>query len=319
MSAARTKSYALLLLVSALWGIAGPIIKYTLAYLPPDIFLSYRFALSTLIGLAILSATHHPHWPTHFKGWLEISLYAFLTSTVSLGLLFLGYAYTTALSGSVLNAIQPILIAAVGVRLLHEHVTKRERLGLIIALIGTAFIILEPLITQDGSGKSDFFGNLLVVASLLVGVALAVLAKMISRNSEISSSTLTHFSFIIGFITLIPFTFILHPLPTVINYLSTIPLSAHLGVWYMALISGTLAYTLWHQAQKTIEIGETAVFVYTYPIFTLPLSLFWLHEQVTWFFIAGSIVIAIGVFISETKRRSSSRNLAKTSSRKHRR
>ncbi|MDP3994763.1 MAG: EamA family transporter, partial [bacterium] len=77
----------------------------------------------------------------------------------------------------------------------------------------------------------------------------------------------------------------------------------HLGVLFMALISGNLAYSLWIKGQKTIEIGEAALFNYLYPVFAIPLAILWLKETVTIPFVIGAIIIVIGVFIAEIKKR----------------
>ncbi|OGG08695.1 hypothetical protein A2154_00300 [Candidatus Gottesmanbacteria bacterium RBG_16_43_7] len=70
----------------------------------------------------------------------------------------------------------------------------------------------------------------------------------------------------------------------------------------MALISGTLAYTLNNKAVRTIEVGEVSVFTYIQPLFTLPLSLYWLNESITPMMIGGIIIATIGVSIAESRR-----------------
>ena len=293
MNSPRAKAYALLLITTAIWGVAGPVIKFTVGYLPPFIFLLYRFGIAAIFGLFLLTRYTKNHWPVKTSDAVWVVLYCFLASTVSLTLLFLGYEQTTALDGSVINALYPIMVSTVGVAFLHEHVTNREKIGMAVATLGTLAVIFEPC--------ASITGNLFIVASLLVGVVLAVMAKLLLRHLTHFDFVLTQLSFIVGFLTILPITFYLYDFSTLYLALSTAPLSAHLGVLYMALISGTLAYSLWHRAQKTIETGETAVFTYLYPVFTIPLSLFWLHEKVTSVFIIGALTTAVGVIIAETK------------------
>lgn len=76
-----------------------------------------------------------------------------------------------------------------------------------------------------------------------------------------------------------------------------------MGVLYMALFSGSLAYYLSNKAQKTIEIGEQSLFSYLNPLFSIPLAVFWLGETITPLFIAGSVVVTAGVIIAETKKK----------------
>lgn len=297
----RLTAYLMLLVVSIIWGVAGPVIKFTLGDFPPLIFLTYRFALSSIVAL-VAFGLRRPRLPKRTGETLSVFIYGFLTSTVTLGLLFLGFDKTTALTGTLLSAAGPIFVAIGGVLFLHEHVTKRERLGLSIAFAGTVVTILEPMINGNGRAVSSIEGNLLVVASLLVGVVLAVQSKFLLRNHT-SPSALTHISFLIGFLTITPIALYYHNLIEIITTIARAPVSAHLGVWFMAFLSGSLAYTLWHKGQKAIEISEVSIFSYLYPIWATPLSIFWLGETITPGFIAGAMIIALGVAIAEHKRR----------------
>lgn len=297
----RAKAYLDLIIVSAIWGIAGPVIRFTVGYLPPAIFLTYRFAISAFVGLLLLSATKL-HLPKKPGDRLKIVFYCFLNSTISLGLLFLGYQKTSALTASLLDAVFPLMVSATGVAFLHEHVTHREKLGMLIAFGGTLLVTIEPLLQRRSIPLASLQGNLLILAYLVVGVALHLLAKLIFRNASTSPAQITHLSFIIGFLTMLPLTLAFSSPSSILSSLQNVPLSAHLGVLYMALLSGTLAYTLWHRAQKTIETGEVSVFTYTYPLFAAPLAVYWLHEPITPVAIVSSLVIASGVLLAEIKK-----------------
>ncbi len=299
---ARTKAYLTLLFVTAIWGIAGPVIKFTVGQIPPFIFLFYRFVISGFVSLILLKLIKRPGYPKSVNHWVTIIVYAVLSTTVSLGLLFLGYEKTSAISASIIDGIYPLMVGFVGVLFLHEHITHREKIGMSIAFVGMALVVVEPIVGGQLANNGTFEGNLYILASLLVGVMLAVMAKLILRT-KITPAALTHLSFIIGLLTLTPVILFIYPVTEIVSIIRSLSLSAHLGVWYMALISGTLAYTLWHAAQKTIEIGETSLFTYMYPLFTLPLSIFWLHEKTSPLFLAGVLISAVGVVLAEMKAR----------------
>jgi len=288
MNPHRLKAYFLLFIVSVIWAVAGPIIKYTLGGIPPLLFLTYRFGLSTLISI-ICFFLFGFRFPKESKVRRELILYGFLTSTVSLGLLFFGLKNTTVLDMSLITLISPLLITVAGVYFLKEHVTVREKIGLGIALAGTILTVIEP---------SRFSGNFLIFLYLLTTAWSAVLAKRLLREN-VDPLSMSNFSFIIGFLTLLPFAVLKYP-PGIIR---EIPLSYHLGVIYMAILSGSVAYYLSNKAQKTIEIGEAAVFSYIYPLFSTPLAVVWLGEKITPMFILGAVVITFGVIIAETKKK----------------
>ena len=298
MNPRRLHAYLILLVVSFIWGIAGVVIKYTLGALSPLTFLLYRFAIASLAGIITFAFFRFPI-PKDKKILLYSLFYGFLTSTVALGLLFLGIEETTAIDANLIAATAPITIAIAGAFYLKEHVTLREKIGIGIAFLGTIITIFEPVI-RNGDGFSGLGGNLLVFASVLVGTATAILAKILMRK-EVSPIYLTNASFIVGFLTTIPLAFLADSPSKIISSVTSAPFPYHLGVIYMALISGTLAYTLWHKAEKTIEVGEVGLFAYLYPVFGTPLAVVWLKEKISTPFIIGAIVIAIGVLIAELK------------------
>jgi len=296
MNPHRLKAYILLLIVAVIWGIAGPVIKFTLGGFPPLLFLTYRFGLSTLVAV-ILFAFLGFHFPKDKNTRLELLLYGFITSTVTLGFLFFGQKKTTALDATLIILINPILISLAGVRFLKERITLKERVGITIAFWGTTLTIIEPFL-QNGHSLTRFSGNILVFISLLVAAWGAVLAKKLLR-AEVDPLTLTNISFIIGFLTLAPFAILKYK----ISAITSVPLPYHLGVIFMALVSGSLAYFLANKAQKTIEISEAAVFSYLQPIFAAPLAVVWLGEAITPVFLLGATIITVGVVIAETKKR----------------
>lgn len=301
MTSARTKAYLLLTIVSIIWGLAGPIIKFTLQELPPLIFLSYRFTLSTIFAL-IYFAFRPPQLPNSLKLTGYISLYSLLAVTFGLGLLFFGFDKTTSLVGTVISALAPLATVVAGAFLLHEHVTRREQVGISLASAGTVIIIFSPLLANslNLSHLASVEGGGLILASVVLDALAAIMIKVILRHG-FSPTHLTHYSFIIGWLTLVPVTLLFYPWSQISHILTTIPLSTHLGVWYMALLSGTLAYSLRNLAIKTIEVSEAVIFSYLFPIWAAPLSLLWLGETINFLFVAGATTIAAGVYFAERR------------------
>ncbi|MBI5620364.1 DMT family transporter [Candidatus Gottesmanbacteria bacterium] len=301
----RYTAYFLLLLVSMIWGVAGPVIKFTLGSFPPIIFLTYRFALASAFGAAIW-AIRPPKFRAGGNTIPHIFLHSILAVPLGLGLLFFGFDKTSSLAGSVISATGPVMVAIAGMILLKEHITKPERVGIALALLGTLIITVGPILGGNGVGILSFEGNLLIIISLAADAIATVIAK-VSLRDRVSAIVLTNISFMIGLLCFLPFLLATYSLNEIITTITSAPLSAHLGVFYMAFISGTLAYTLQKLAMKTIEVGEVAVFNYLFPIWAAPLALWWLGEKITLPFVIGACVIATGVIIAEYKRRTKRR------------
>ena len=297
MSPSRIKAYLTILLVTVIWGIATPVIKFTLGEFDPITFLVYRFGISSIISIFLI-LTFKFKFPKKFADIALLIIYGVLASSVSLALLFFGLKNTTVLDSSLITLSDPLLISIAGVYFLGERISRREKIGISIAVLGTLLTIIEPLI-QNGNGHLRLSGNIMIIAYAVVVAGTAVLAKVLLRRG-IEASTMTALSFILGFVTLLPFWITSgSSLYTIYN----IPYTFHLGVFYMAVISGSLAFYLSNKAQKSIEIGEQAIFGYMYPVFAAPLAVLWLGEKITPIFIIGAIVIAIGVAIAEMKKK----------------
>lgn len=297
MNSARKNAYLMLLVVAAIWGAATPIIKFTLGGFDTISFLTYRFGLSTLF--AVLAFIYlKQHIPKDKTILLKLLGCSFLTSTVSLGFLFFGLENTTALDASLITLTSPILITVAGAMFLKEHVTHREKIGLSIALVGTALTVIEPILQNHGGIRLS--GNVLILGYLISAAWASVLAKELLRNG-VSPFVMTSSSFIVGFLSLLPIYLISNDSP--LAQITSTAWPYHLGVFFMAFLSGNLAYYLSNKAQKSIEIGEASLFSYLYPVFSTPLAVIWLGEKVTPIFITGGVIIVLGVILAESKKK----------------
>lgn len=300
MSPRRLTAYILMFIATLIWAWAGPVIKFTLGEISPLPFLAYRFAISGVLSLvSIIIVGKIPKNP---KLLAQLAFYGFLTSTVSLALLFFGLEKTTVLDLTLMDTAIPLIITMAGVHYLHEHVTAKEKKGIAIALIGTAIVAFEPLFS--GHGGVQFSGNLLILAYILVAASATVMGKRFMR-AGVSPLFLMNISFVVGAVTTIPWAIYEYGTQSLINSVSTLTFPYHLGVLYMALLSGNLAYLLSNKAQKSIEVGEASLFTYLYPILAAPLAILWLGEKITPAFIIGGVIIAIGVIIAEVKQKKS--------------
>lgn len=310
MSKKRINSYILLIVVSLIWGAATAVVKRTLTWFDPLVFLTYRFAISTVVA-GIIFAVHPVPLPKK-SGVSILTLVTMILSTpLAIGLFFLALNKTSALSGSLLTAGEPLFIILGGVLLFRDRITKSESLGIVVTLIGTALAAFGPLVlnhTTDHFGSVQ--GNTILIAAVMADMFAALLTKM-SLRKHISLSLLSHGQFILSFIIFLPILLFSVPIPTILNELIRAPLEAHIGVLFMAIISGSLAYTLRNIAVQTVEISEVAIFYYLQPVFGSILAVIWLGERFTPAYTLGGCIIVIGILIAEYRRRSPYRRLAK--------
>jgi drug/metabolite transporter (DMT)-like permease len=280
-----------------IWGIASVVIKITLGGVEPVLFLTFRFFLATIVALFFFSEMKHLF--TKKKDLIPlILLYCALSAPIGLGLLFLGLETSSVVNLSLIQASEPILLAFLGHIFFRDHLTHRAKIGATIALLGAILTVVEPLFTQlDGTLK----GNLFIVVYILSDlIGVISLKKLLKRG--VSPSALTNFSFVLGFLMFLPLLLLKAPLSSSIQTLINLPIKYHLGILYMAFISGTIAYTLRGKAQKFLSVTEISIFGYLAPVISTILALMFLNEKITPLYIAGAAAIAFGVFLVEFKR-----------------
>lgn len=292
----RLKAEFYLLAAMAIWGMAGPIVKFTLGGIDPLPFLSYRFFLASIFSLIVFKA-FKLKLPKGKMLWISIG-YGLLATTIALSILFFGLKNSTALDLTLIGTSGPLVIALGGWLIFKDHITKREFKGISIALIGTSIVAMGPLIQGEDSLKLS--GNLLLILFLLIDGSSVLLSKYIVKKRA-DPFAVANLAFIVGALTLIPFTIYLYGFENIFNQVTNLELKYHLGVWYMAILSGNVAYAFLLRGERTIEVSEAGIFAYLQPLFAIPLAVFWLGEQITSYFLIGAIFIILGVYLAETR------------------
>lgn len=292
----------MLLIVSLIWGAASPVVKHTLTWFDPWLFLTYRFFISTIIAIPYLYVTQTP-FPKKPSDRLLLLGTSIISAPLSLFLFFEALSKTSALSGSLITAAGPLFLVLGGVLFFHDRIRKNEKIGIAITILGTLLIVVGPIILNsqmDTLGKLE--GNALMLLAVMTDIVGALLSKEAMKKG-INPTLVAQFQFIVGFVLFMPLLLFWQSPETIITTLLNAPKEAHLGTLFMAIFSGTIAYTLRNIAIKTIEVSESALFQYLQPLWAAILAVLWLGEPITRSYVLGGAIIAIGVLIAEYKRK----------------
>lgn len=287
MTKSRRLAYLALFLAALIWGVAPPIIKYTLQFISPISFLFYRFLIASVI-IAIPTALRIKKVKPSKKDLLDYLYLGFLCTPLNLLLLFWGIQRTTAIDASLISITSPFLVAIGGALFLKENITKREGVGIGIAMAGTLLTIIQPML-EKGFGFQNVEGNMLVFLGTLVWVVFTLLAK---KKHHLDPFLLSSLSFMVGLMVFLPLVPTSHfpPSPALLPALP--------GILFMAVFSSIIAYSTHLYGLSKIEASEAVVFTYLQPIFTIPVATVFLREKATLPFIVGATLIAAGVFLS---------------------
>lgn len=318
----KLSAYLALTAITFIWALAGPVIKLTLNDIPPMQFLFLRMLLVGIVLLptTILQAQRDPFRPEEIPTLITLGL----LSQSSLALTFIGYKYSTALDASVITLISPILSVAAGHYFYKEKLNQGIKIGVFLASVGTALVIMEPLLLNGTltlqAKELRVFGNLMILAGVLAFLLYTLWSKFAGgeKSAKIgkmfrfmhlrrlkrgrSDLMITFITFYVGLATNIPLMIMetkgVFGTPHPFSITSLTP-TAYAGIAYMAIFSSIIAYTLFEWALNTVSVADTALFNYLNPVFTLPMAYILLGEIPTQITLIGAGIIAVGVIIAE--------------------
>lgn len=295
----RAKAYLALMINAAIWGWALPLAKKGFAETGPMTFLFYRYAFAVPVCIPIMII----FWKKlKFKlsQVPEMALIAIFSTVLAHWLLYLGLAKTSALETSLLGLLIPILITLGGTIFLKETITKREKLGTIIALLGSLVIVLEPLFfSSQKVSLNHTLGNALVMAYNFSWVLAVLWMKKVADKYH--PFTLVFVSFVVALIGFFFLALAENPNLLQENYFR-LPNALFASV-YMGTLGSAVAFFLYQYGQKYIEASEASLFTYLTILFATPLAVFWLGEKITLPFVIGGAIVAGGVFLAESRSR----------------
>ena len=145
-----------------LWSGGYVVAKIGLLYAPPMTLLVLRFACVVVL-MGLLFVVLRPPLPKTRSEWGHLAFVGLLMQAVYFGLSYLAFVSGLA-AGTValIMSLQPIAIALIVPRWNNEQVTLRQWAGLLVALTGTAMVIVARL--EIGAGTA--FGLLCAFAAL---------------------------------------------------------------------------------------------------------------------------------------------------------
>lgn len=319
----EVRALVAILVATAIWGFAPPIIKNTLDYIPPFSFLFYRFLIVCIILFPFMYLELRRH-NVSLREFPALAVSGILGQS-SLALLFLGLKYTSSLEVAVLGIIAPLLMVVAGHYFFNERVKKQIQIGLVIATVGTLILALGPILDLEATPSSrmeSVIGNSLIVVYNLLWTGHVLWSKRIrGENSprvdgvakffgipvprkKYSSELVTGVSFYVGLFTMIPFYILESTGRFGSSSFSIFELNGNgwLGLLYMAILSSIVAYGLFEWSLKYLKVSDTVIFSYISPLFTLPAAFFILGELPTKDIVLGAGVVALGILVAEKKK-----------------
>ena len=268
-----------------LWSFAFVAGKIAVTDCPPLILLAARFSLAGIVILGA-SAFRRDGWQL---SWREVLIFAILgvaNNALYLGLGYTGLKSVSAGLGGLIVSANPVFTAAFAALLLGEALTWRKVLGLLLGIVGVAFIVWHRMAV----GTDSLHGILFTLASLASIVGGTILFKLFAPKGSLWIGN--GIQNLAGGIVLTPIAFTLADASEIVPSLRLV-----LAFGFLTFGGSMLAYYIWFHLLKVC--GATAASAYHFLMPPLGMLFAWLvlGEHVAFRDMLGIVPVALGIYL----------------------
>jgi drug/metabolite transporter (DMT)-like permease len=287
------KHYVFLFLILANLFWAGNYVfgKYVVAEMSPLQLTFSRWLLALFLLFPLAHFIERPNWKRVWQEWKTLLVMGIFGIIGYNFLLYEALQYTTSMNAALVNSMNPALIFLFSALILKEKVSLSKGLGLIISFLGVLLVLTKGQLLQIF--QIDYnLGDLIMLLAILVWTFYSIFGRKLKSIPPISATAV---SALFGLVTLLPFVLV-----SGIQY----PLSkeAVIGVVYIALFPSVGSFIFWNISLRHLDASKAGIYMYLITIFTAILS-FLLGETITLVQIVGGVLVFIGVYLTNSKRK----------------
>lgn len=267
------RSEAVLLGITAIWGTTFPVMKVSLEYVSPILFLAYRFGIASLLML-ILFRGRVLRKDTLLEGFI-----LGLTLFFGHGFQIVGLKYTTASNSAFITSLYVVFTPFIAYYLLGQRIRGRDFAALAVALAGLYLI--------SGASMSFSYGDLLTA---LCAVSFAFQIVLVEKFGEKDYLSLAFWQILWNFLLALAYASIAEGL-----YVpeSTI---AWGGIIYTGVFATVLTFTLQTKFQRDTRAHRAALIYSAEPIFGYISSFLTLGEVLSPTGYLGALLILAAIW-----------------------
>lgn len=280
------REWALLLMLSALWGGSFFFFKVLVAEIPPFTVVLGRVGIAAvaLNALLLLRRDRMPRDAGLWRGFLMMGL---LNNVIPFSLIVFGETRISSGLASILNAMTPVFtVLAAHALTTKEKLNSAKAAGVLFGLGGVAVLVGPAAFGQ--SGEADLIGEACCLLAALSYAFAGIFGRRFRGVPPIKVAT--------GQIT--ASTLILIPLSLLVDRpwtLSAPSPQAWAAFFGIALLCTALAYLIYFRILATAGATNISLVTFLLPVSALVLGALVLHERITVGALAGMGLIGIGL------------------------
>jgi drug/metabolite transporter (DMT)-like permease len=295
------KIYLMLILATSIWGSAFLAGSVATEELSPITVAFLRF-LGAAIILFPFMWYKEPNRPRiSMRDWIFFILLGLTGIFLYNIFFFLATKYVPIIKSSLFIATNPVLIVLLSAVFLKEKISIRQIIGLLLALLGGFYIIVNGDFEQFahlGFTKMD----LVLLGAVISWASYTVLGKVVLRKF----SSLVSTTYAVGFGTLFLFPFALAE--TTWRELAQTTWPTWIAIIDLAVLVTVISFILWYEGVKLIGASKSAIFINFMPLSAVIMAILFRGEYFAVHHFIGAILVILGVYISSLSKRSFGRH-----------
>ena len=282
----------------AIWGSTFVFTKMLLLNgLSPAQIFTLRFMIAYVLLLAFELATRRQSFRLVSRSWRD-ELMLLLLGVSGGSLYFLtenaAMLYTTATNTSLIVCSCP-LFAMLLIALVYrksERFTGVQVVGSLLACLGMAVVVMNGHFVLHLSPV----GDLLAFAACLCWAVYSLLMKAVTERY--STFFITRKVFFYGLLTILPYYVVFPGFPSVEVIFSR---GVIWNLLFLSVVASMVCFLVWNWVIRRLGAVITTNWVYFNPITTILFAWWLLHEQITPWFLLGTVLILTGMFLCEKR------------------
>lgn len=251
-----------------------------------------RYGLACLLITPFLFSLAQKDRQVKFEHLPKLVLGALLVACINIAFFYMGLKRTSAIDASVLELSIPVISVIAGWWFLKEKIYYANLAGIILSLLGALSVIGIPLLILGNFSSKQLLGNILILGSAVSFVAGSLILKqMLKIYSPLIVTTVTFLTATFAF-----------SIPALIEYIQNpgwilkVSILGIFGLIYITVLSSICAYFLLLWGLKKIPISHANMIQYIEPAVAASLAVPLLGERISFSFIIGTCLIALGVY-----------------------
>jgi drug/metabolite transporter (DMT)-like permease len=289
--------YGFLVVSLLLWSGNSVVARYAMvSEVPPIGFAWWRWVVALAIFLPFTAAGLWRDRALIRRHWRFLAAFGVVSIACYNTFFYLGLEHTTAVQGSLIQSVLPVLVLLMGLVLFGEPITLRQWVGVALSLGGAALIVARGSLAALGALTLNV-GDLWCLAAVLVWAGQIVLMRWKPR--ELPIVRFMAVTTAIGVVCLAPAYAWEHASGR------TMPVDWTTAalVLYVAIFASVIASTIYNEGVFRVGAATSGYFGNLFPVFSAGLAILLLGEEIAWYHWIGAGLVLGGIYLATADRR----------------